>query len=290
MATNTVNPPVLVGADGSADSIEAVRWAAIDAARHGAPLHIIYAIGAPVDYGPGIAFNRIDYNVYREAGAASVALARKTAVAVADSIHPLDIETFVVEAPPIPVLCDRSKEARLLVVGTRGLGAFRRGLLGSVSTSLARHAHSPVAVIPETVAPERALGPVVVGVDGSPGGTRALDVAFDQASRRRAALVAVHTWSEFNRYIPRTDMANEAEELLAESLAGYTENYPDVRVQRVVAEDRPAKCILATAERAQLIVVGSHGNGGFAGMTLGSNSQAVLHAADCPVIIARPRD
>ncbi|QBS45336.1 universal stress protein [Nocardia sp. CS682] len=289
MSANTINLPVLVGTDGSACGTDAVRWAAVDAARHGAPLHIVYAIGAPVDFGPGLAFNQFDYDGYRKAGAAAVAAAKDIATAAAEPIHPIDITTFVVEAPPIPVLRDRSKDARLLVVGSRGLGAFRRGLLGSVSTSLARHAHCPVAVIPESedTAPDRAQGAVVVGVDGSPAGARAVEIAFDEASRRGATVLAVLTWSEFNRYIPRSDMQKEAEELLAESLAGYAEKYPEVRVSRLVVEERPAKCLLGAAKLAQLIVVGSHGSGGFAGMTLGSVSQAVLHGADCPVIIAR---
>ncbi|MET7772747.1 universal stress protein [Nocardia sp. NPDC005366] len=292
MSSTPLKPPVLVGVDGSEAALAAVRWAAVDAAQHGAPLHIVYGIGAPIDFGPGIAFDQIDYESFRTAGSAAVAAARETAIAAATPIHPIEVETFVVDATPIPVLRDRSKDARLLVVGTHGFGALRRGLLGSVSTSLARHAHCPVAVIPQPAegGTDRTNGPVVVGVDGSPGGALALDVAFDEATRRRAALVAVLTWSEFNRYIPRAEMQNDAEELLAESIAGYAEKYPDVRIQRVVVEGSPAKHILATADHAQLIVVGSHGHGGFAGMTLGSVSQAVMHAAECPVIIARPHD
>ncbi|WP_433726760.1 universal stress protein [Nocardia sp. CA-129566] len=290
MSANTINPPVLVGIDGSGVAAEAVRWAAVDAIHHHAPLHIVYGIGAPMDFGPGIAFDRIDYDAYRATGASAVAAASEFATAAAAPVGELDISTFVVEAPPIPVLLDRSKDARMLVVGTRGLGAFRRGLLGSVSTAVARHAHCPVAVIPEpeNYTPDRLLGPVLVGVDGSPASVRAIEIAFDEAARRDTAVRAVLTWSEFNRYIARADMQKEAEQLLSESLAGYAEQYPDLEVQRVVAEDRPARRILAESEDAQLIVVGSHGRGGFAGMTLGSVSQAVLHATDCPMIIARP--
>jgi nucleotide-binding universal stress UspA family protein len=292
MSANAINPPVLVGIDGSDAAAEAVRWAAVDAAHHDAPLHIVYGIGAPMDFGPGIAFNQIDYDTYRTAGAAAVAAAREFATAAATPVGDLDITTFVVEAPPIPVLLDRSTDARLLVVGTRGLGAFRRGLLGSVSTAVARHAHCPVAVIPEpeNYTPDRLLGPVLVGVDGSASSSRAIEVAFDEADRREVAVRAVLTWSELNRYIPRADMQKEAEELLSESLAGYAEKYPDLEVQRVVAEDRPARRLLAESAHAQLIVVGSHGRGGFAGMTLGSVSQAVLHTTDCPLIIARPQN
>ncbi|MEU0506146.1 universal stress protein [Nocardia sp. NPDC005998] len=292
MSANAINPPVLVGIDGSDAAAEAVRWAAVEAAHHQAPLHIVYCIGAPMDFGPGIAFNQIDYDTYRAAGAASVAAAREFATAATTPVGELDITTFVVEAPPIPVLLERSTDARLLVVGTRGLGAFRRGLLGSVSTAVARHAHCPVAVIPEpeNYTPDRLLGPVLVGVDGSASSSRAIEIAFDEADRRDVALRAVLTWSELNRYIPRADLQQEAEELLSESLAGYAEKYPDLEVQRVVAEDRPTRRLLAESALAQLIVVGSHGRGGFAGMTLGSVSQAVLHAIDCPIIIARPQN
>ncbi|WP_405166680.1 universal stress protein [Nocardia sp. NBC_01499] len=290
MSPNTINHPVLVGTDGSAVATDAVRWAACEAARHGAPLHIVYSIDAPIDFGPGLAFTHIDYDSYRRAGAVITDKARESATAAAAAIADFDISTFVVEAPPIPVLRDRSANARLLVIGTHGYGAIGRGLLGSVSTSLARHALCPVAVIPAATGDtrQRARGPVVVGVDGSGGGAHALDIAFDEASRRGAPLLAVLTWSEFSHAVPRIDMRQEAERLLAEAIAGYQEKYPDVRVSRLIAQARPAKYLLETAELAQLIVVGSHGHGGFLGMTLGSVGQAVLHGAHCPVIIVRP--
>ncbi|WP_433754540.1 universal stress protein [Nocardia sp. CA-135398] len=159
-----------------------------------------------------------------------------------------------------------------------------------MSTAVARHAHCPVAVIPEpeNYTPDRVLGPVLVGVDGSAASVRAIEIAFDEAAHRNRPVRAVLTWSEFNRDIARAYMQTEAEQLLSESLAGYVEKYPDLEIHRVVAEDRPARRLLAESQDVQLIVVGSHGRGGFAGMTLGSVSQAVLHATDCPIIIARP--
>ncbi|WP_054812629.1 universal stress protein [Nocardia arizonensis] len=289
MSDTAINPPVLVGTDGSEAASEAVRWAAVDAAGHGSPLHIVCAIDIPVQYAPGVALSQIDYEAYRATAAATVSAAREIATAAATPIRSIDIETHVVQERPIPLLRDMSKNARLLVVGTHGYGAVRRWILGSVSTSLARHAHCPVAVVPPAAVQgtDRADGPVVVGVDGSEGSALALDIAFDEASRREAELVAVLAWSEFARYISRADMQSEAEELLARTIAGYAEKYPDVEVRRVVDEDRPAARILATAEHARMIVVGSHGRGGFAGMTLGSVGNAVLHAAECPVVIAR---
>lgn len=284
------NTHILVGTDGSACADAAVRWAAIAAARHGVRLEIVHAIGAPVDYGPGIAFDRIDYEAFRDAGRAALEKSRQLATAAAASIGELEITTELVEAPPIPVLRDRAKNLRMLVVGTQGLGTFSRFLLGSVSTALARHAECPVAVIREPASDRLAEGPVVVGVDGSPGSARAVALAFDEASHRGVPLLAVHAWSEFNRYIPRSEMQKEGEELVSEMLAGYGEQYPDVSIRRLIVEDRPARRLLHAAEHAQLIVVGSHGRGGFAGMTLGSVSQSVLHGAHCPVLIARSAD
>ncbi|MGK8523869.1 universal stress protein [Nocardia asteroides] len=281
----SINPPILVGTDGSPAALAAVRWAAVDAVRRRAPLHIVYAIAAPINFGPAIASPRFDYDSYRQEGRTALEIARKTAVAAASPIGEPDITADLVEAPPIPVLRERSASARMLVVGTHGLGAFSRTVLGSVSTSLARHAACPVAVIPAAFEPGD--GPVVVGVDGSASSARAVEVAFDEAAHRGAELVAVHAWSEFFRYTSRAQMQEEAEELLSASLAGYSETYPEVPVRRVVVEDRGAKRLLHEGANAQLIVVGSHGRGGFVGMTLGSVGQAVLHGADVPVIIAR---
>ncbi|NUS95533.1 MAG: universal stress protein, partial [Nocardia sp.] len=260
--------PVVVGVDGSAASSGAVRWAARSAARHGAPLHLVYAVGSPIDFGPGLGVVAFDNQALRADGAAVCASAEKIAREIATES---EITSAVVDPAPAPTLIDRSRTARQVVVGTHGRSALERGLLGSVSTSLARHAHCPVAVIPESYTEDTARpgAPVVVGVDGSPRGTEAVDIAFDEASRRGTGLVAVTAWSEFFRYLSRTEIQEQARLLQAESLAGYLERFPDVPVTRVVVEGRPARRLLHEAEGAQLVVVGSHGAGGFAGMSLG---------------------
>jgi nucleotide-binding universal stress UspA family protein len=82
-------------------------------------------------------------------------------------------------------------------------------------------------------------------------------------------------------------LQSSAEETLSERLAGWQERYPDVLVRRVVVADRPAHQLLEQAQSAQLLVIGSHGRGGFAGMVLGSVSTAVINAARMPVLVAR---
>ncbi|WP_336082769.1 universal stress protein [Nocardia sp. SSK8] len=275
---HTGNQPIVVGVDGSEQARIALRWGAECATRHRAPLHLVYAIDVPVDYGPGPIY---DAERLRRHGDSVVA----TAAAEATQHTDVEISTAAVSGSPVAVLRDRSATARLLVIGSRGLGALRRTLLGSVSTSLARHAACPVAVIPESEpAPDAA---VVVGVDGSACSAEAIALAFDEAARRGARLVAVHAWTEFFHYDSRATMQTQAESLVAESLAGYAEKYPDVTVERLVTQDRPARAVLAAGADAQLIVVGSRGRGGFTGMTLGSVAQAVLHGADRPVIVVR---
>src|SRR5947208_14062482 len=130
----------------------------------------------------------------------------------------------------VPTLVDVTKDAQLVVVGCQGKGAWRRGLFGSVSTALVHHAHCPVAIIRDpgdTRLP--ADGPVVVGIDGSPASEAATAIAFDEASRRGAELVALHSWLDSTPAIPRAawpDFQSTAEETLAERLAGWSERYP----------------------------------------------------------------
>jgi nucleotide-binding universal stress UspA family protein len=135
-------------------------------------------------------------------------------------------------------------------------------------------------------------GPVVVGVDGSPLSERAVEFAFEEASARGAELRAVLAWSDWpiEAVLSLDTYLDEAEELLAQRLAGWQEKYPDVVVTREVHRSRPAKLLLKQAEGAQLVVVGSRGQGGLTGLTMGSTSQALIHHTPCPVAVLHGTD
>lgn len=294
MSTNNTHQGILVGVDGSPYSEAAVQWAVGEAVMRNERLSIVNVIsplvggwwggmsGAPLPEDIGQWQEKQARQVIEDA----VRNARESAAGAA-----LRISTEIPFAPLVPTLVDMSKQAQMIVVGCRGQGAFSRAVLGSVSTALIHYAHCPVAVLHGQAPPERVQAPIVLGVDGSPASERATALAFEEASWRKAELVALHAWSDANwpevAPIPWSAISDDAEEVLAERLAGWQERYPDVVVRRLVVRDHPAQNLLEQSESAQLVVVGSHGRGGFAGMPLGSVSSAVVHGTRTPVIVAR---
>lgn len=287
---------VIVGIDGSAASNAGVRWAAHDAVLRNIPLllvHLVNPVASPWSQIPPLD----EFATWQEsAGRKILADALKIARDVAQGDAGIRIETELMFSAIVPALLDLSQEAELMVVGSYGRGALARGLMGSVSSSLVRSAHCPVAMIRDEYPQRRHRGeaPVVVGIDGSPASNLAAAIAFDEASRRRVSLVAVHAWRDTEIFeLPGLDWSAvkaEAERLLAEFLAGWQERYPDVTVHRHLIGDRPARALveISDSESAQLVVVGSHGRGHLTSTLVGSVSNAVVQATRVPVIVARP--
>jgi len=291
--------PILVGVDGSAAALAAVRWAAHDAALRQVPLILIHVIDSPI---PGRSQVPVlaDFRQWQEGRARGFI---KSAVDVAQECtgdhDPVQIDSRLIHSAIVPTLVDLSKEAQMVVVGYRGHGGtLVRSFLGSVSSGLVYHAHCPVAVIHdnEPLVTDVARAPVLVGIDGSSASEAATSIAFEEASRRGVGLIALHAWtdlrvsSDFKNWFPKVDwdaQLADQEETLAERLAGWRERYPDVGIHSRIEIGDPASPLLDASERAQLIVVGSHGRGGFAGMLLGSVGAAVVNRAKIPVIVAR---
>ena len=301
MSSQAANPGVLVGVDGSRSSKRAVQWAAHEARMRNVPLTLVHVVVTP-SWGPApwllsnqpLPLPAEEDPELEKSGRKIIADAIKIAEeSTRETGHP-EINSELFFSVPVPTLVGLSKEARIIVVGRRGQHRLRGVLLGSVSTGLIHHAHCPVAVIGDAapIGPKDSRRPVVVGIDGSSASELATEIAFDEASRRRVDLIAIHAWRDQDLSkglsMEWTTQQSIASKNLAERLAGWRERFPDVTVHPRVVWDNPADHLLDEAKSAQLLVVGSHGRGGFAGMVLGSVSTAVAHAARIPVIVARP--
>jgi nucleotide-binding universal stress UspA family protein len=298
MSNPSVHHGIVVGVDGSPSSDSAVRWAAREAEMRNVPLSIVHIIERPpwgmLALGGGAVPPPTETSEWRKTeGEEVISAARKLAEDSVKNASALQVHVEVYFSATGPALFDLSTHAQMIVVGCRGHGKVERILLGSVSAGLIHHAHCPVAVIHDemSIASQPSELPVVVGIDGSPASELATAIAFDEASWRGVELIAVHAWTDAHvSDVPSIEWSAQqavGEEALAERLAGWRERYPDVAVRRKIVLDAPAHHLLDEAESAQLLVVGSHGRGGFSGMLLGSVSTAVAQAARVPVIVAR---
>lgn len=285
--------PVVAGVDGSAAAWQALAWAAREAEHEHRALRVVHAWEVPL---PGYAPVPEAVDAMHDAGEL---LLREATTKASEWAPSLVVTGRLSHGPAARVLVDEGRDAAMVVIGSHGRGGFARLLLGSVSDAVAMHAGVPVVVV-RGKATDAAWRPgtVVVGVDGSEISDDAVDAAFLAASRRAGELVVVHAW---RRPDPLVDEAyavlaepsareTESRLAIAESIAGLREKYPDVRVTQQVAGTHPVQALVdAARERdAALLVVGSRGRGGFAGLLLGSVSRGVLHHATCPVMVVRP--
>ena len=279
---------VVVAVDGSEASKNAVLWAANTATKRGIPLRIASSYTMPQFlYAEGMVPPKELYEDLQNETAARIEEARVIAHTIA-------------EGSPIDMLLELSHDVTMIVMGSRGMGGLSGMVMGSVSANVVSHAHCPVVVVRENnaVTADNKYGPVVVGVDGSEVSGKATAYAFREAQARGAELVAIHTWMDMQAQTSLAGLAaaqaewgeieKEQGELLSERLEPFENEYPDVKVTRIIARDRPVRALADAAQGAQLVVVGSHGRGGFRGMLLGSTSRALLQSSPCPVMVVRP--
>ena len=285
---------IVAGVDGSEAADAAARWAAEEAGRRHCGLTLLHAYAIPVvpeypDYNP---FPDDLSPILRDEGQK---MAGRVAVDLRQAHPRLPIDVVVVAEQPTVALRSASAGAALTVVGSDHVNRFHGVMLGSVALAVASTNPAPVAVI-HGGQMQRTTGPVVVGVDGSPTSDAAVAFAFQSAAARDTTLVAVHVWNDLtvpvsHRMRETMDPARiEQEEraLLAERTAGWADKYPDVQVQRIVVQGRAVAALLEQSATAQLLVVGSHGRGGFTGMLLGSTSHSLIIHGTCPVVVVRP--
>lgn len=281
---------ILVAVDGSPESHAALRFAAQEATLRRRPVTVMHVVSPIVVTWP-IEPVVTDFYQWQEDNAADVLRrSQETLQSLGDT--ELDVRIDVRHDGIVTELSNASRDADMMVIGSRGLGPVGGVALGSVSRAMLHHAECPVVVVKEGAvrATDRKL-PVLLGIDGSPASEAATAFAFEEASRRGVDLIALHAWSDVAVF-PIVGMSwqqreDEGHEVLGERLAGRQEAYPDVRVVRRIVCDKAARWLIDEAKQAQLVVVGSRGRGGIPAMLLGSISAAVAECATTPVAVVR---
>ena len=282
--------PVVVGYDGSDVSVDAVRFAAQEARLRGLGLDVVTVWDQPtVDLGMGSGAV-VDPQMAEIVGRRAAEIAAEGAAWAAEVGVP--VTSTALPGPAAAALVDRSDDADLVVVGSRGRHGMADLLLGGVSRQVAAHAACPVVVVRGQGGHDR----IAVGIDGSDQAARALEFAFDEASRRGWELRVVHAWdvavigfdadaSTYPEGGILDDVRDAETRLSSEILAGHGAGYPDVHVDVQVRRGSPARVLVDASADCDLLVTGSRGRGGFSALLLGSVSHKVLHHATCSVAI-----
>ncbi|MFF5142993.1 universal stress protein [Streptomyces sp. NPDC013157] len=288
--------PVVVGVDGSDSSLRAVDWAADEAVLRGAPLRLVYASLWERYEGESLAEDLVTKP-------SDQLMAEDVVAVAAERAHRrqpgLKVTTDVVPEEPEYALVHESREAAVLVLGSRGRSGFVEMLLGSVGLAVAAHAHCPVIVLRgshDNRVRTGAGGRIVLGV----GGREAVRFAVREAGLRGAEVDALRAWRaparettdhpppDFVRGYPQPSgeparlHEQEASDTLEEALRDVPQQ---VRVHRRTVEGPARQVLLAASHTADLLVVGARRNTEHLGLQLGRVAHGVLHHAACPVAV-----
>ena len=289
MITTGPNPKerIVVGVDASQHAARAAAWAADEAARRGAVLHVIHALDA--DPSSALLEPGIDDGHVHTVGDAADQLLAETKHHLLDAHPALTVTTELTRRGAAGTLVWASREAALVVVGTRGRGGFAGLPVGSVSARLAAHAHCPVVVLRASGHDDARAGQIVLGMQAHTAEETVL-FAFTQAATAGVGVRAVHAWAPYpahaQDYISDTDiLARNAAEQMVADLAPVREKFPDVHVAISVQRGHPAAVLADESARAQLVVVGAHRHRHPLSLGLGPVIHALLGQAHSPVAV-----
>ena len=285
---------VVVGVDGSAHARQALRFALAEAALRDARLDVVGSWAVPPLAATGVGMIPAFDLLRTELGdSAREVLAGELANA-ADAAAGVEVEQHVAQGDAAGVLVEAAAGAELLVVGSRGRGGVTGTVLGSVSRACLHHAPCPVAVVHDAGPTERSR--IVVGVDGSPGASAALEWACAEARLRDVGVYAVCAYDEPWGIASlgmssaaavaelRTALAVDAEEALEAAKAAAPEG---VGVTGEAIQGAAGPALVSASDGSSLLVVGSRGRGGFTSLLLGSVSQYCAAQARGVVVVVR---
>lgn len=290
-------PQLIVGVDGTEGSIEALRWAAHEAARRSWSLHVMTCAELPVAVEAGMVGTGAITGSAMEGIVDEYETVNQRAVNLARSFG-LDLEVSgeTVLGAPAYALVGAAQRDDIIVVGATSHPGRLSDVLGSVATVVAHRAHCPVVVVHGADRRDAAIGRIAVGVDGSSGSDVALEWAIDEAMRCDAELILVHGWTypyqgpRTGVTEPRDDMRLDAMRTLEACAIRVREMAPALRCHSIISEQSPAKAVIDAGKDADMVVIGSRGHGGFAALLLGSVSRTVLQHSLVPVVVVRSDD
>lgn len=274
-------PNVLFGYDGTEENDPALRWATEEARLRGLDLVICHCWHWP--YPP----SHVDRDVQAIIQRAGENLLEQGAGRARDLGAPGEVQT-VLRRGPVPEALEReSGDAELIVIGSHERDQLSDG---STAMQLPARSHRPVVAVRGAGAKR---GPVVAGVDGSPGSGAALGFAMEEAVLRDCDLHVVYgAWepgavpdSELSLFTDKEKLFRVRAVMLEEAVQPWRERYPKVPVRISALLERPREALLKAAADADLLVVGDRGTGGVDPLLLGATSSTMLHHAPCTVAI-----
>jgi nucleotide-binding universal stress UspA family protein len=264
---------IVVGVDGSPESLVAARYAVWQAELRGLDVQLIYSYPLPLMDVP-VSGSFVDD--FRLAGQTVLA----DAAAALEVPPSVTLTTLVAETLPALLMERLSRSTPLMVVGQHATAWYDRLGRGSVASPLAHHAGCPVVVVPPTWRlGQHDRSPVVVALDGAATCVAALEFAFGEAELMGAEVVALH--ADLSGVPAQAEVAERnVAELVARARAGH----PGTAARAVSVRGDTQHVLLTAAQDAALLVVGHPHSSGFAVWTR-SVARRVMTTVECPMVI-----
>lgn len=286
-----VKPVIHVGVEGSWRDTGALEWAVQESLLRHEPLQAVHVIDEQLRHVPGWEPDLVDDE--------AMELVNDVQKYLDDSSAGLDNEADLMVGPPARTLTEAASGSRMLVVGRRGLGTFKRLLIGSTSEAVVTHADVPVVVVPAHWKPADHAGAVLVAVDDSDDNDAVLEFAIAAAAERKLPvrilhvwdLPAVFSWDAMNTAGVSAEWSENAQRHFENVAAEWQAKYPATAIEIDVRRGHVVDGVVTAAEQtdAQLLVVGTRHHARLASVLLGSVTHGVLHHATCPLAVVPVR-
>ena len=279
---------IVVGVDDSAPSERALLWAIEQAALERRALTLVHSAGD----GKAGWLRRPEVNPgqIHEAMRSEGRSVLDRALELVERQDPdLEVRTVLELVDPRLMLISLSRQAAMVVLGSRGRGPIASMVLGSVSIAVAREATCPVVILrPELIG--RVGHGVLVGVDGTERSRPAVEFAFLLAAQRGLPLTALHCFTD-GRGTGVGEVAadevglDEQWLLVAEGVGGMGEKFPDVEVHLALARGTAEDCLVRAGRTMDVVVLGPHYRHSPMAFFEDRVGQEVIEHADCVVVV-----